>query len=260
MDKIQEATTAASPYVVPCHSWLDTMEELIHQQPANPNEQVERTKSIGRLQRGIRPTVQCIDWHRTQEAISRRHPELQHVTNLLAHATAVTPYLWLRRTTANMHRTQLRLGERYLLRLYGKERKKGSLCPHCSTAPLTVPHLLRDCPARMLMDVRTEAWTLVKEAAVAQGVMSPETPSEATTMPAVTADHWYRFMVGAPVPTTFLDTPVFGPMTNTPTKVTSEQRRTYADLLQRTDNALCTMVESTRGMNILPLPVAEQLE
>ncbi len=110
------------------------------------------------------------------------------------------------------------------------------------------------------MDVRTEAWTLVKEAAVAQGVMSPETPSEATTMPAVTADHWYRFMVGAPVPTTFLDTPVFGPMTNTPTKVTSEQRRTYADLLQRTDNALCTMVESTRGMNILPLPVAEQLE
>ena len=180
------------------------------------------------------------------------------------------PFLSRDRSVHQTYLMHLPAGTHYLL---GYAHHDAS-CPWCNCGcEVTVPHLLRDCPA--LAVARQQAVSRMHAAAVKQGVMSADVPVVCTD-PEYT-DLWYHLMVGHPVPRRvargalrFVDVLVFPGMepgaefrhSRRPSVDPSDRQRYFAvldgakqfvvDVLRGTQEAFGVVRRSTFGARVDP--------
>ena len=118
------------------------------------------------------------------------------------------PFLHLNRSVYQTYAMHLPAGVTYLL----GHQYIDATCPWCrdTNFAVSIPHLLRDCV--FWAAERQDAVSGMHQTAITLGIMSADTPSNATEPSYATL--WYHLMVGRPVPyrvggITFFDLPLF---------------------------------------------------
>jgi hypothetical protein len=113
--------------------------------------------------------------------------------------------------------------------------------PHVTPPPLTIPHLFRDCPR--LETKRREAIQAASDIAI--GLSVPGSYAHAPMQRAMALQHhhnWYRLMMGASVPSSFLRCPgvfrSFGDGRGLPSERVAQNIAAYRPILAPLDNFL----------------------
>jgi hypothetical protein len=159
----------------------------------------DRTTRLKSLQQYMRHMVEWDDWMENQTRM-RHMSSLSCTMDIMDNATYVLPCIRKHRTLANLYRIHLRGGAHYL---FGY-RFHNVLCPWCGASTLSTPHLLRDCPKwkphRRWTRHRVRHLVSTAELLGAVGDSDDEVENDAQL-----SQLWYRLVIGAPVPSTFMD-------------------------------------------------------
>jgi hypothetical protein len=213
---------------------------------------MEEVEDLSAMEAALKYVTSWEDWCVTRAAVDSQ-TSLHEVRDLLADRSidGRLPYLRGRRSSHQTYRTHLRGGTYYLL---GHEHWRAP-CPWCREqgVTLSVPHLLRECP--FWYQERTVLQAAVKERAVALGMMLPSQPTVVEDTGKRVAMLWYRLIVGAAVPTSFLATTVFpgeamgAALRLTPaTPPSLEPLRQYLTLMDLSGPFLVKVLRSTQAV------------
>ena len=187
----------------------------------------DERSAVGRtLEGAVEETLWAQELHEMAVEIQESRA-VAEVEDLLLDAAWPLPFLSDRRTRSNVIRVWARGGVRYLLSYRVWERIRFE-CPLCKAqsppvgasvvkrAPFTtIPHVFRDCPyleARRVAAVR-QAATIAEQLGTAAACTEhfdawAPAPAGGRSGPATQhRDQWYRLMMGASVPLTFLQCP-----------------------------------------------------
>ena len=216
----QPSDVVSSVYQKSGVQWLATVEKVIQQR--EPSAQAEQDAVSTLKSKSVR-MVEWLDWSLLQQAIPQ-YSSLAATRDLLEDESVTLGTLYflrLARTRANVYRCHLRGGTLCLFS-YEHYRKK---CPFCKSEIMTVPHLLMECPdqeqrrrrrelqveLRRIASTGEGGWTLMDVDAPLQ---EPCVDDSGTALPWTNeqrsvAVNWYRLIVGASVPSSFLHTSLF---------------------------------------------------
>ena len=236
-----------SPYVATGVQWVRDMAFVVD--VANDGD--ERRRRLSNMRRHAAFVLEWWDWQRNRARI-RDNPALVATSSLMEGPVAEAPFLTYPRSVDNMLRVRLRGGTRQVLRLF---KHMVVECPWCGERDMTVPHLLRDCPA--WANHREVSRQQVKAVAVRSGLMAAHTRTDKEFVEASPfwSEQWYRLLVGAPVSKRLLSAgPLFQLATQGRAKSKSNRiavpgkiRNAYGEMLGTAGQLLIQVIHRTQA-------------